>query len=49
MVDNLFSMMIIRHIITAAHCFRDYAATGEIDDVYDDITVSLGELFLHPF
>ena len=23
MVDNLFSMMIIRHIITAAHCFLE--------------------------
>ena len=33
-----------RHVVTAAHCLREYADDGQIDDVYDDITVILGEL-----
>ena len=37
------SLISNKHILTAGHCLRETASNGEISDVYDDITVVLGE------
>ena len=37
------SLISDRHVLTAGHCLRETAKNGEIEDVYDDITVVLGE------
>ena len=37
------SLISDRHILTAGNCLRENARNGEIQDVYDDITVVLGE------
>ena len=34
---------ILRHILTAAHCLQSDSAGGEVEYVWDDITVVLGE------
>ena len=36
-----------RHVITAAHCLREFSNTGKINDVWDDTTVVLGEICRH--
>ena len=44
------SLISDRHILTAGHCIRKTAESGEIDYEYDDITVVLGKkqsLFLN--
>ena len=33
-----------KHVITAAHCLREFSERGDINDVWDDITVVLGEI-----
>ena len=33
-----------KHVITAGHCLRQFSETGDIIDVWDDITVVLGEI-----
>ena len=38
------SLISNKHVITAGHCLRQSATNGEITDVYDDITVVLGEI-----
>ena len=37
------SLISDRHVLTAGHCLRETAKNGEIEDVYDDITVVLGK------
>ena len=32
-----------RHVLTAAHCLREFSNSGEVNFVWDDITVVLGE------
>ena len=32
-----------RFVVTAAHCLKQHSYDGDIEDVYDDITVILGE------
>ena len=32
-----------RHVLTSAACLRDFSTGGEVQDVWDDITVVLGE------
>ena len=38
------SLISDRHVLTAGHCLRQTDTNGEIDYVYDDITVVLGEI-----
>ena len=33
-----------RHVLTAAHCLRDFSTKGKVNDVWDDTTVVLGEM-----
>ena len=33
-----------KHVITAGHCLKQFSETGEPIDVWDDITVVLGEI-----
>ena len=33
-----------KHVITAAHCLGGSASRGDINDLWDDITVVLGEI-----
>ena len=37
------SLISDRHVLTAGHCLRETDTNGEIDYVYDDITIVLGE------
>ena len=37
------SLITDRHVITAAHCLKDYKNNGDVNDVWDDTTVVLGE------
>ena len=43
------SLISDRHLLTAGHCLRETADNGEINDVYDDITLVLGEIELKIF
>ena len=38
------SLISDRHVLTAGHCLREFSLDGDITDVYDDITVVLGEI-----
>ena len=38
------SLITDRHVITAAHCLKDYKNNGDVNDVWDDTTVVLGEM-----
>ena len=38
------SLISDRHVLTAGHCLRETDTNGEIDYVYDDITIELGEI-----
>ena len=38
------SLISDRHVLTAASCLRDTSDNGEINFVYDDITIVLGEI-----
>ena len=33
-----------KHVLTAAHCLKEFSKTGEVNVVWDDITVVLGEI-----
>ena len=33
-----------RHVLTAAHCLREFSNKGKVNDVWDDTTVVLGEI-----
>ena len=35
-----------KHVLTAGHCLREFSERGDINDVWDDITVVLGEIDL---
>ena len=37
------SLISDRHILTAAHCLKDLSDIGEVNDLWDDTTVVLGE------
>ena len=38
------SLISDRHVLTAGHCIKDYKNDGDINDVWDDTTVVLGEM-----
>ena len=44
-IDFVFQVtfFILRHVITAAHCLKEYRTNGEPKYQYDDITVILGK------
>ena len=33
-----------QHVLTAAHCLKEFSNRGEVNVVWDDITVVLGEI-----
>ena len=33
-----------RHVLTAAHCLKDFSYTGDVKNLWDNITVVLGEI-----
>ena len=43
------SLISDRHVLTAGHCLRELDKTGDINDVWDDITVVLGEIEMISF
>ena len=38
------SLISNRHVLTAAHCIKDFSLPGQVIDVWDDTTVVLGEI-----
>ena len=36
-----------RHVLTAAHCVQQDTSSGDIEYMFDDITVTLGKYHLH--
>ena len=40
--NSVIKKTFTRHVITAAHCRKEFTAHGEPEYLYDDITVILG-------
>ena len=38
------SLISDRHVLTAGHCLKDFENNGDVNDVWDDTTVVLGEM-----
>ena len=38
------SLISDRHVLTAGHCLKEFSNKGDIKDLWDDITVVLGEI-----
>ena len=38
------SLISSQHVLTAAHCLREFSNRGEVNVVWDDISVVLGEI-----